>query len=172
MRYNNKKTKKISRQNKNTDKTGHSKTTKPILRASKGRMVENIPPTGWQGNNNFGAKYGNEENITEKPNRLLRWGWHYYYYYYYFLGFWFKLVLRWLRWYYVGCYPLAKCWWKIKEREKNEDVVRFCMKVLMVAWSKGFTLVYWESRREKRRKEVVTVYHLIYFQLGSLGLEE
>ena len=39
------------------------------------------------------------------------------------------LILRWLRWYYVGCYPLAKCWWKIKVVEKNEDVVRFCMKV-------------------------------------------
>ena len=34
----------------------------------------------------------------------------------------FKLVLR---WYFVGCYPLAKCWWKIKVLEKNEDVVRF-----------------------------------------------
>ena len=30
-----------------------------------------------------------------------------------------------LRWYYVGCYPLSKCWWKIKVVEKNEDVVRF-----------------------------------------------
>ena len=47
------------------------------------------------------------------------------------------LVLRWLCWYYVGCYPLAKCWWKIKVVEKNEDVVRFYMKVLMAAWSKG-----------------------------------
>ena len=35
------------------------------------------------------------------------------------------LVLHWLRWYFVGCYPLAKCWWKIKVVEKNEDVVRF-----------------------------------------------
>ena len=23
------------------------------------------------------------------------------------------LVFRWLRWYFVGIYPLAKCWWKI-----------------------------------------------------------
>ena len=45
-----------------------------------------------------------------------------------FLGLKFKLVLLvllWLRWYFVGCYPLAKCWWKIKVVEKNEDVVRF-----------------------------------------------
>ena len=42
-----------------------------------------------------------------------------------FLGLRFKLVLRWLRWYFVGCYPLAKCWWKIKVVEKNEGVVRF-----------------------------------------------
>ena len=38
------------------------------------------------------------------------------------------LVWRWLRWYFVGsvgCYPFAKCWWKIKVVEKNEDVVRF-----------------------------------------------
>ena len=34
------------------------------------------------------------------------------------------LVFRWLRWYFVGSYPLAKCWWKIKVVEKNEDVVR------------------------------------------------
>ena len=64
------------------------------------------------------------------------------------LGFWFKLGLRWLCWYYVGyvsitlvCYPLAKCWWKIKMVKKNKDVVMFCLKVLMAAWSKGFTLV-------------------------------
>ena len=37
----------------------------------------------------------------------------------------FKLVLRWLRWYFVGSYPFAKCWCKIKVVEKNEDVVRF-----------------------------------------------
>ena len=37
----------------------------------------------------------------------------------------FKLVLRWLCWYYVDSYPLAKCWWKMKMVEKNEDVVRF-----------------------------------------------
>ena len=49
----------------------------------------------------------------------------------------FKLVSRWLRWYFVGCYPLAKCWWKIKVVEKNEDIVRFCTKGLMAAWSKG-----------------------------------
>ena len=57
-----------------------------------------------------------------------------------FLGLWFKLVLlvlRLLHWYFVGCYPLAKCWWKIKVVEKNEDVVRFCIKGLMAAWSKG-----------------------------------
>ena len=59
---------------------------------------------------------------------VLRWGM-------LLLGFRFKLVLRWLGSYYVGCYPLAKCWWKIKVVEKNEDVVRFCMKVLMAAWS-------------------------------------
>ena len=41
-----------------------------------------------------------------------------------FLGLRFKLVFRWLRWYFVGSYPLAKCWWKIKV-VKNEDVVRF-----------------------------------------------
>ena len=42
-----------------------------------------------------------------------------------FLGLRFKLILRWLHWHFVGCYPLAKCWWKIKVVEKNEDVVRF-----------------------------------------------
>ena len=47
------------------------------------------------------------------------------------------LVFLWLRWYFVGCYPLGKYWWKIKVVEKNEDVVRFCIKVLMAAWSKG-----------------------------------
>ena len=47
------------------------------------------------------------------------------------------LVFRWLRWYFAGSYPLAKCWWKIKLVEKNEDVVRFCTKGLMAAWSKG-----------------------------------
>ena len=56
-----------------------------------------------------------------------------------FLGLRFKLVLRWLCWYYVGCigissvalvfrwlrwyvvgnYPLAKCWWDIKVVEKS-----------------------------------------------------
>ena len=50
--------------------------------------------------------------------------------------------LRWLRWYYVGCYPLVKCWWKIKVVEKNEDVVRFCIMVLMAAWSKGVYAVF------------------------------
>ena len=35
------------------------------------------------------------------------------------------LAFRWLRWYFVGSYPLAKCCWKIKVVEKNEDVVRF-----------------------------------------------
>ena len=45
-----------------------------------------------------------------------------------FFGWRFKLVLLvllWLSWYFVGSYPLAKCWWKIKVVEKNEDVVRF-----------------------------------------------
>ena len=32
------------------------------------------------------------------------------------------LVALVLRWYFVGSYPLAKCWWKIKVVEKNEDV--------------------------------------------------
>ena len=44
-----------------------------------------------------------------------------------FLGLGFKLVLLvllWWRWYFVGCYPLAKCWWKIKGVEKNDVVVR------------------------------------------------
>ena len=49
----------------------------------------------------------------------------------------FKLVLHWLCWYFVGSYPLTKYWWKIKVVEKNEDVVRFCTKGLMAAWSKG-----------------------------------
>ena len=35
------------------------------------------------------------------------------------------LVALVLRWYFVGSFPLAKCWWKIKVVEKNEDVVRF-----------------------------------------------
>ena len=56
--------------------------------------------------------------------------------------------------------------------EKNEDVVRFYMKILMAARSHGFTLVCFKSRRKERRLEVVRVYHLIYFQLGYLGLEE
>ena len=54
---------------------------------------------------------------------------------------WFKLVLLvllWLSWYFVGSYPLAKCWWKIKVVENNEDVARFCKKGLMAAWSKEF----------------------------------
>ena len=45
-----------------------------------------------------------------------------------YLGLGFKLVLLvllWWRWYFVGRYPLAKCWWKIKVVEKNEDFVRF-----------------------------------------------
>ena len=56
-----------------------------------------------------------------------------------FLGLGFKLVLLvllWWRWYFVGGYPLAICWWKIKVVEKNEGVVRFCIKVLIAAWSK------------------------------------
>ena len=64
----------------------------------------------------------------------------YYYYYYWVFGLRFKLVLLvllWLRWYFVGSYHLAKCWRKIKVVEKNEDVVRFCIEVLMAAWSKG-----------------------------------
>ena len=45
-----------------------------------------------------------------------------------FLGLGFKLVflvLLWWRWYFVGSYPLAKCSWKIKVVEKNEDVIKF-----------------------------------------------
>ena len=56
-----------------------------------------------------------------------------------FLGLRFKLVLLvllWLSWYCVGSYPRTKCWWKIKVVEKNENVVRFCTKGLMAAWSK------------------------------------
>ena len=30
-----------------------------------------------------------------------------------------------LSWYYVGSYPRAKYWWKIKVVKKNEDVVRY-----------------------------------------------
>ena len=60
-------------------KAGHSKTMKikqdilkqrkmkrKILPASRGRLHENIPTTRKQ--NNFGTKYGNEKNITEKLN--------------------------------------------------------------------------------------------------------
>ena len=33
----------------NTEKTGDSKTKKKILPASKGRMHEDLPTTGWKG---------------------------------------------------------------------------------------------------------------------------
>ena len=39
------------------------------LPANRGRTLEDIPTTGCKGKNNFGAKYENEENITEKSNR-------------------------------------------------------------------------------------------------------
>ena len=54
----------------NSDKTGHSKTKKEN---STSKYVENAQKLTnnqmQRKQNNFGAKYGNGENITEKPNR-------------------------------------------------------------------------------------------------------
>ena len=62
------KTKKTSRQDKTIQKNRTYKNNEKILPECRGIMQGDIPMTGWQGNNNFGAKYGNKDNITEKPN--------------------------------------------------------------------------------------------------------
>ena len=77
------------------------------------------------------------------------------------LGFWFKvkvdfagitLVALVLRWYFVGRYPLAKCWWKIKVVEKNEDVVRFLKEGFNGSMKYGGLHWYAARSRSKERR--------------------
>ena len=54
---------------------GHSNTTKENSTNKLGKMAREHTNKWMQGKlNNFGEKYGNEENITKKPNRLATWG--------------------------------------------------------------------------------------------------
>ena len=64
-----KKTTKISRQDQTRQtKQDIPKHRKKILPASSGGISEVMPITGWEGKNNFRAKYRKEVNKTLKPN--------------------------------------------------------------------------------------------------------
>ena len=68
------KTKKISRQNQIIQtKQDIPKQRKKILPASSQRTHEDTNSWITMNQNNFGAKYGNEENIIEKINGLTTW---------------------------------------------------------------------------------------------------